>query len=325
MGGDGDLISQLERLAALKDSGHITEGEFAAQKAALLRKSDSSLSSAESRSEHRSTANYPILLAVGSVSVIALVAVGFAAWINRAPHPVAQPISSTAGAVDVVSSASLTSSNPTIAPPAHRLDRIFSPDVIGENVRYLESITGPPLTSEKYTTLVDVTNTYKIDGCNVIVGIKDAAVENIGIDNYSTLCQFDIGQYFGQDMVGEKAVERVVPFPTFGQLDQGLGGDYTADCLSICGNAADPTVSLEYEGSHADNWNQMIATVALVNGDSLTASEEWAAKLDQRYGKGYSDSLDPKKDNLNDVAAAAFRAVRPTSIRVGLYLIPGAN
>ena len=66
----------------------------------------------------------------------------------------------------------------------------------------------------------------------------------------------------------------------------------------------------------------MLATVALEddNNGSEDAANKWAAKLDQRYGADYSDGLDSKKDNLNDVAADAFSSVRPYSIRVGLKL-----
>ncbi len=57
------------------------------------------------------------------------------------------------------------------------------------------------------------------------------------------------------------------PVPTFGDIKQGLGGVYGATCLRLCGNGEDPKVSLTYEGSHADNFNDLYAAAVSINAD----------------------------------------------------------
>jgi len=170
--------------------------------------------------------------------------------------------------------------------------------------------------------LSETINTYKVDGCRVIAGVSDHKIDNLGIENFGGKCSFDIGQYFHQDVdnSGQNPHEVVSANPTFGQLSSELGGTFFAACLSLCGNAADPTVSLEFDGSHADNFNQLVASVDLVDSASITASETWAKMLDEKYGADYSASLDRSKDNLNDVAVAAFKLIKPTTIQVGTKL-----
>src|ERR1700761_580103 len=212
---------------------------------------------------------------------------------------------------------------PPVSTTAHapatddKLAKIFTPDALGENVAYLEAITGPAFTTTKGAPgTSDIFNIYKVEGCRVIVGVSSGKVNNLGMEDFGPKCHFNIGQYFHQEVDGNgRNPHDVVPvLPAFGDLSAQLGGSYIADCLSLCGNAADPVVTLQFSGSHADGFNQLLASVALVDDASIHASEVWARKLDEKYGNNYSSNLDRSKDNLTYVAADAFKRIKPTTI-----------
>src|SRR5579872_4229990 len=164
------------------------------------------------------------------------------------------------------------------ATPSAKIAKIFTPDMLGANVAYLETITGPPFRTD------DDTRTYKVDGCTVIVGETKGKIDNLGIDGYGGACSFDIAQYFAG------GYDHPVPTqPTFNDIKIGLGGDYSADCYRDCGNAADPVVSLRYEGSHADNFNELVASVPVVADPVLSAYSAWSDALVAKYGQTRSE------------------------------------
>jgi hypothetical protein len=202
------------------------------------------------------------------------------------------------------------------APPAPnaKLAQIFTPDVLGSNVAFLETITGPAFRTDGSD------RTYKVGGCTVIVGATNGKIDNIGIDGYGGACSFPIAQYFAG------GYDHPLPqLPTFGDITRGLGGAYVADCLRLCGNAAPPLVSLTYQGSHADNFNDLYAAVSITADPALAAYDDWGNQMAAKYGVdyvvngGYSGG-----DSLQDVAAKDFAKVSPSVIRVGQNL-PAAD
>jgi len=221
----------------------------------------------------------------------------------------------------------ITVAIPTNAPPVNaiavadyaaarspQLAKIFTPDILGANVAYLETITGPAFRTEA------AERTYKVDGCQIVVGVEKGKIANIGVDGVSAHCSFPIAQYFagGYD-------HPVPPLPSFGDIKDGLGGHYGATCLSLCGNAAAPVVWLTYSGSHADNFNGLYAAIPITGGPALDAYEDWSAKLIAKYGQAYVENGQYEGgDSLDDVAAKDFARVRPTLIRVGQDL-PGGD
>jgi hypothetical protein len=209
-------------------------------------------------------------------------------------------------------SASAAAAGATAAAPASdRLARIFTPDMLGANLGYLESIAGPAFKTE------GAVNTYKVDGCTVLVGASGGKVVNLGIDGYGGRCRFDIAQYFAGGYEHPAPSE-----PTFGDIGVGLGGYYSADCYRDCGNAAAPVVSLSYSGSHADNFNQLVASTPVIAAPVVNAYGAWSDALVAKYGEAAAAN-GKLPDTLNDVAAKALGPLRPTTIRVGQDLIPG--
>jgi hypothetical protein len=202
------------------------------------------------------------------------------------------------------------------AAPSAKLSQIFTPDILGANVAYLETLTGPAFSTEGSDRI------YKVDGCKVIVGVAGPKIDNIGIEGFSARCSFPIAQYFagGYD-------HPVPPYPTFGDIKTGLGGAYGADCLALCGNAANPVVALSYQGSHADNFNDLLAEISIADEPALTAYQDWSDKLAAKYGQDYVTSGKFNNgDNLDDVVSKDFAPIRPDTIRVGRDLpTPGAD
>jgi hypothetical protein len=232
------------------------------------------------------------------------------------------------GAAHNAASANTAAAVPTNSPPANaiavagyaagqqqaKLAKIFTPDILGANVAYLETITGPAFRTEGSD------RTYKVGDCQVIVGVAKRKIANVGVDGVSPHCSFPIAQYFA-----EGYDHPVPPLATFGDIKDGLGGHYSATCLSLCGNAAAPLVSLTYSGSHADNFNGLYAAIPITGGPAFDAYQDWGAKLIAKYGKAYVENGQYESgDSLQDVAAKDFARVRPTLIRVGQDL-PGGD
>lgn len=199
------------------------------------------------------------------------------------------------------------------AAPSAKLAQVFTADMLGANLAYLETITGPAFKTEGDDRV------YKLDGCTVVVGSTKGRIDNLGIIDVSPRCSFNIAQYFAGGYA-----HPVPSFPTFGDIKLGLGGDFSADCLVDCGNAAEPVVQLGYEGSHADNFNELIAEASPDGGPMLDAYMDWSQKLVAKYGEQavVDNHFD---DNLDAVASKDFGPIHPTTIRVGqnLIAVPG--
>jgi hypothetical protein len=221
--------------------------------------------------------------------------------------PASPPVNAASGA------AGNAATNSAAAPANPKLAQIFTPDILGANVAWLETITGPAFSSE------GAERTYKVGDCQVIVGVARARIANIGISNYGPACNFPIAQYFAT------GYDHPLPsLPTFGDIKAGLGGAYAADCLRLCGNAADPVVSLSYQGSHADNFTNLYAAISVVDDRTVAAYADWGDKLAAKYGEAYVASGKFRSgDDLDGVAAEDFAAIRPTTIRVGADLPAG--
>src|SRR5215469_17388441 len=104
----------------------------------------------------------PNRLPASALAVLALLA----ACSKPAPQSNAAPAAANA-ATNAAAVAPPASANPKLA-------QIFTPDVLGSNVAYLETITGPAFKTEGSDRL------YKVGTCEVIVGAAKGKVANIG-------------------------------------------------------------------------------------------------------------------------------------------------
>jgi len=242
-----------------------------------------------------------------AIWLLGLAAIALAAC-NRTPPANNAVAANAVAATNAAAAAAPAAPNPKLA-------QIFTPDVLGSNVAFLETITGPAFRTDGPLL------TYKVGGCTVLVGASNGKIDNVGIDGYGPACSFPIAQYFAG------GYQYPVPqLPTFGDISKGFGGAFAADCLKLCGNAADPVVSLNYQGSHADNFNNLYAAISIADDASLNAYQTWANALGARYSDDVLEqgTTNMGGDTAQDAAAQAFGALRPTVIRVGSNL-PGQD
>jgi len=223
-----------------------------------------------------------------------------------------------AGNAAIANNAAPASNAAQAAPPAvaqsPKLAKIFTADILGANVTYLETITGPAFTTD------GPTRTYKVDGCTVIAGIGHGKIDNIGIGNYGGACVFGVAQYFATSEAPPVSND-----PSFGDLQKAFGdGRYSADCYATCGNAAAPVVTFHYQGVHADNFNDLVAQVSVTADPVVAAYLDWTAQLTAKYGQDAAAAGKfPNGDTMQAVAGKDFTALRPTTVRVGQNITPG--
>ena len=196
------------------------------------------------------------------------------------------------------------------ASPQSKLARIFIGDMLDANVAYLETITGPAFKEEGDHSI------YLVDGCRVLVGKAAGKIENLGMEGLSAKCHFDLSPFMSSSD-GH-------PFPkglvTFGDIEGQWTGLYGADCLSGCGNAADPVIYLRAGGSHADNYNEVVASVPMATDAVIDAADRWKAAIADKHGEdtlAYGTRCLKPGDTESEVAAKAFGAMHPETIRVG--------
>lgn len=215
-------LDRLEQLDRLRQSGALTEEEFQAQKAELAKPAEAKPASGWQ------------IAAIFGAGVTLLAGFGLAAiyW------PDAGPKSSDRG-VEAVSPASVQKAgskpeNEAVKPAPKGKQSLFSwatsADVLGVTPAFLRSKLGVP----KYQSRDDLT--FDVDGCEVEYSIGNSMVKSYSTE-ITARCQPVV---FGV---------RLDPRTKFSKLPK--GGTLVADCLSSCGNAADPTIDLYYPGSRA--------------------------------------------------------------------------
>lgn len=150
-----------------------------------------------------------------------------------------------------------------------------------------------------------LTHEYTIGGCALEVEVKNDEFKTIVALSIpaSTKCQ--TAQL--SDVLGAKTLP---PFSTltFGQLSGLLGpARYTADCLTLCGNAYNPSV--------AARWGSLWAEVVLVDGPAIDASMRWEKAINSKYGEDYVvDNRFNCTQEFDAQAAHEFKNVKVTHL-----------
>ena len=205
--------------------------------------------------------------------------------------------------------AALTASGSALA--GKKLDSIFQTDMLNVRVNYLETITGPakrvmPWRSTEFRE-------YVVDGCTLRAWTEKGNVVQYELP-LNSKCQADLTRLMQQSM-STKGL-------TIGKFQE-VSGDLLAraDCLSLCGNAADPVASFIWEGPRALGFVQVSLKVTLASDAALNASERWQRAMSAKEGEDFV--IEAKfncTDKYNEVALDAFKNVLVTDIGFG-YLI----
>ena len=208
--------------------------------------------------------------------------------------------------------AEAAASAPAAAAPAPRaVDQLFTPEAIGMNLAYVEKIAGPAVRSDDHRHL------YRVDGCELTLRTDDAdkAVQVVEVA-VTPSCQLSLEPLIST-FAGTPPLQ--LDTLTMGSFHDKLGGAYYADCLSMCGNAADPVVSLVVEGPRALQLMEFALEVPLVDGPALDAAEQWRSAMQQAESEDYvlDGRFNCEPQRFQSVVAPGFAAVKPARFIFG--------
>lgn len=176
--------------------------------------------------------------------------------------------------------------------------------MMGVQVAYLESKLGPA------RTVVDQARTYEIGACTVqvqtegseIVGYVVPMTPACSAQALAALKAYDLPEKIDLTM-GEFAEAR-------------QNADFKADCLSLCGNAADPWVYLESAGPRVSPGIR--AEAVMVSDATIAASFRVRDAITAAKGEDYVVDLGFNcTSEFNALAVRELRDVRIDQIAVG--------
>lgn len=187
------------------------------------------------------------------------------------------------------------------------VDQLFNTETIGMNLAYVEKLAGPAVRSELHRHL------YRVDGCELTLRSDDAdkAVQAVEVA-ITPSCQLSLEPVLG-GYAGEPALQlQALRFGNFGQM-LGGGASFYADCLSMCGNAADPVVSLHMEGPRALQFMEFAIEAPLVEDLALDAASQWRSAMEQAESETYvvDTRFNCEPQRFQPVAEKAFAPVKP--------------
>ena len=224
----GDNLSQLERLNRLREAGALSDSEFEEQKQSIL------------TGKPASRFSRPMLIGGAAIIAVIGVAVLLSLWVSDS-----DPIETSASASPSVEATAAPLSEPPpptatetpeVAPTISenaRLSFATSDEVLGTNPAYLEQRLGVP--KEKSANHL----AFELGGCTVYYWSAGSRISGFSVD---------VGPSCSPTIRGH----RIGPRTTFGEIvNRDTSGQFTADCIYACGNAADPVVGLTYRASHA--------------------------------------------------------------------------
>jgi len=188
--------------------------------------------------------------------------------------------------------------------------KVFTGDMLGTNQRYFESIAGIPRESNGND------HTFKVQGCNITAKIEGGNVTSLRLET-GPKCPADLTKF----------VDGYAPVPgkplTFGAFEESSGGGfaYSADCLTMCGNAFDPSVYALWEGPHAVNYMQVLLEVTLSSDEAISAADTWKGQIVKAKGEDFvTDTTFNCDPQFSAGAKKAFANVPVTAVTIGTNL-----
>ncbi|MDR2300226.1 MAG: hypothetical protein LBE30_17995 [Comamonas sp.] len=198
------------------------------------------------------------------------------------------------------------------APETKRvIDQLFDTETIGMNLAYVEKIAGPAMRSESHR------HQFRTDGCEVTLVSDDAdKVINSMEVSISPSCNLSLEPVLGST-AGEPATR--LGELSFGRFEQMLGGNYYADCLTLCGNAADPVVYLQAEGSRATGFMDFAVQAPMVEDTVLDATSAWRDAMTKAESEDYvlDTRFNCEPQRFKDVIASGLKNAKPTVFSFG--------
>ena len=258
-------VESLERLDRLRQTGVLTDEEFQIQKRKLL----------DDKATDFPDRKMKLLLWTGLIIFTLIAALTFSWATLTKDGPMTKSEAENIAKPNAPPARGPTA--PSEMPEAKILRFVplafaTSNKVIGLNPNYLEARLGIPREKNE-TNLV-----FEVGGCTISYLIERGAVAGFDIDLIEP-CQ--------PDVQGKKISNQTI----FSDLRDGEPwGTYIADCLTSCGNAADPTISLTYPGTRS---NGFISVSYSASYQQVSKSLElWEKSVRRKMGIGELDLPD---------------------------------
>jgi hypothetical protein len=200
------------------------------------------------------------------------------------------------------------------------LKDIFGGDMWNIQVPFLESKVG--VARRVLNVRGGQIRTYTVDGCEVTAYVRKNAVAGYGLilgrdqhfdkdDN----CNITIP---GPDHLSTKGMTIGTFISTNGIGIAEPQSLFTAPCISMCGNAADPTVVFHYEGPHASNFMKIDLMSTTGDQAAFNAAEQWAKLMTNAEGKNYVTEARFNCDGkYQKLGLQLFQNVEPYRIVIG--------
>jgi len=303
----------LERLARLRDSGALTEEEFALQKQRLLYSESPVPGASESRRGLTTTTKVAI---AGFVILMIMLAIygWFRPGANQVPANERTGAAQTNGSAPIGNQGNMNEPVSLAEPtPTGSYSWATSTDVLGVTPEFLESRLGPARERSAFS------RTFEVGGCRIFYTVERSAVRAFQAP-VSTRCRPSLRGTVASTL-------RVSPTTTFGQIWRLLGeGEFRATQVEGFGNAADPTIELEYGGAHVDNF----VRVSFSSTDAGDAFSLWANAIRARLGMSPDQPIDDYApfqcvDNPPSTVGRALRNASVDSVTVGYLSTDGCN
>lgn len=210
-------------------------------------------------------------------------------------------------ALPVLTAALVAVNGPALAQQKAGVADVFNGDMLGTNLRYFESIAGIARTS------FGNQHTYRVEGCEITATVSGDAVSALRLE-LSPKCKADIVSFLGE------AFSPPASQPlTFGSFQSAAGDlSFYADCLTMCGNAYDPSVYAHWEGPHAVGYREVLLEAKQVGDQAVDAASRWAQDMSEAKGEDWV--IDTKfncERGFDTQAQQLFNAVEVTAITIG--------
>lgn len=187
---------------------------------------------------------------------------------------------------------------------AKTVNEVFNGDMLGTTQRYFESIAGIPRKSSGNE------HSFRVQGCNITATIDNNDVSALRME-LNDKCQADLSTFIDSYTPPANTPLTVGAF----EFDNFT---FMADCLSLCGNAADPSVFALWEGPRATNFIEVLLEFKLVGDAALDAADEWEELMKKAAGEDYiMETRFNCDDRFNTQGYNAFKNVTPTAITIG--------
>ncbi|WP_027926715.1 hypothetical protein [Pseudomonas sp. URMO17WK12:I12] len=200
--------------------------------------------------------------------------------------------------------------SPAIAQAKASVADVFNGKMLGTNLRHFESVAGVARES------LGDHHSYEIQGCQITATAGGGTISELRME-LSPTCQADLKSFIGESFA--PAANKPL---TFGNFQQAAGDlNFYADCLTMCGNAADPSVFAKWDGPRAVDFRQVLLEVVLVSDQALKASNQWQASMTKVKGEDFvTDTRFNCERDFDAQAQQSFSAVQVTAITIGTEL-----